>query len=184
MADGTDAEFDPRDESEAPLAADAAPAAAADDAPDATSDLAEAETDAVIESIEVTDEGAPAPVAEEHAEAAEATAPDIEASADAAPATEPEDTATTSDADASEAESQAPATEAADEPEAPAAEAPAAPEPPKPVTAVALGLLPEVFVSAVSTQLHFYAPEIVVLPAPPEDERDAEPEQPSGAGSS
>ena len=45
------------------------------------------------------------------------------------------------------------------------AEEPAAPAP---VTAVSLGLLPEVFVSQVSTQLHFYAPEIVPLPARPE----------------
>ncbi|MGL3151406.1 Rne/Rng family ribonuclease [Microbacterium sp. A82] len=35
----------------------------------------------------------------------------------------------------------------------------------QPLTAVALGLIPEVFVSQVSTQLHFYAPEIVPLPA-------------------
>ena len=50
-------------------------------------------------------------------------------------------------------------------------EAPAAPEP---VTAVSLGLLPEVFVSRPSTQLHFYAPEVVPLPARPgpEDEVD------------
>lgn len=41
----------------------------------------------------------------------------------------------------------------------------AEPEAPKPVTAVSLGLLPEVFVSKVSTQLHFYAPEVVPLPA-------------------
>lgn len=42
------------------------------------------------------------------------------------------------------------------------------PEVAAPVTAVSLGLLPEVFVSQVSTQLHFYAPEIVPLPARPE----------------
>ncbi|WP_443192721.1 Rne/Rng family ribonuclease [Microbacterium sp. Clip185] len=47
-------------------------------------------------------------------------------------------------------------------------------EKPGPVTAVSLGLLPEVFVSAVSTQLHFYAPEVVPLPALPEpDDEDA-----------
>ncbi|WP_426168477.1 Rne/Rng family ribonuclease [Microbacterium sp. DWRC1-3] len=40
-----------------------------------------------------------------------------------------------------------------------------------PVTAVSLGLLPEVFVSQVSTQLHFYAPEVVPLPARPGRER-------------
>ncbi|MFJ2534022.1 Rne/Rng family ribonuclease [Microbacterium maritypicum] len=50
-------------------------------------------------------------------------------------------------------------------------EAPAAPEAPAPVTAVSLGLLPEVFVSQVSTQLHFYAPEVVPLPARPGRER-------------
>ncbi|PRB65789.1 ribonuclease E/G [Microbacterium sp. MYb45] len=36
------------------------------------------------------------------------------------------------------------------------------------MTAVSLGLLPEVFVSQVSTQLHFYAPEITPLPARPD----------------
>ncbi|CAH0197035.1 Rne/Rng family ribonuclease [Microbacterium foliorum] len=41
----------------------------------------------------------------------------------------------------------------------------------KPVTAVSLGLLPEVFVSQVSTQLHFYAPAVLPLPARPERER-------------
>ncbi|WP_374197787.1 Rne/Rng family ribonuclease [Microbacterium sp. EST19A] len=49
--------------------------------------------------------------------------------------------------------------------EKPADEKPAADAP---VTAVSLGLLPEVFVSQVSTQLHFYAPEVVPLPARPE----------------
>ncbi|MDQ4213053.1 Rne/Rng family ribonuclease [Microbacterium capsulatum] len=44
------------------------------------------------------------------------------------------------------------------------AETVVAPEPAA-VTAVSLGLLPEVFVSRVSTQLHFYAPTIVPLPA-------------------
>lgn len=53
--------------------------------------------------------------------------------------------------------------------ETPVAEtAPAAPEAPAVVTAVSLGLLPEVFVSQVSTQLHFYAPEITPLPARPD----------------
>lgn len=44
-------------------------------------------------------------------------------------------------------------------------------EAPPAVTAVSLGLLPEVFVSRVSTQLRFYAPEIVPLPALPGRER-------------
>ncbi len=42
-----------------------------------------------------------------------------------------------------------------------------------PKTAVDLGLLPEVFVSAVSTQLVFYAPEIPELPPRPEPEQPA-----------
>lgn len=45
------------------------------------------------------------------------------------------------------------------------------PEAPQAITAVSLGLLPEVFVSQVSTQLHFYAPEVVPLPARPGRER-------------
>ena len=49
------------------------------------------------------------------------------------------------------------------EPEA-AAE-PDVPAEPEQLTAVSLGLIPEVFVSRVSTQLHFYAPTIVPLPA-------------------
>src|SRR5690606_33904546 len=49
-----------------------------------------------------------------------------------------------------------------------------------PVTAVSLGLIPEVFVSRVSTQLHFYAPEITPLPARPGRERDDDQEETSG----
>jgi ribonuclease E len=44
-----------------------------------------------------------------------------------------------------------------------------------PVTAVSLGLLPETFVSAVSTQLVFYAPEIAPLPSRPEAPVESEP---------
>ena len=61
------------------------------------------------------------------------------------------------------------------EPEQPETEQPAA-EPSGPPTAVSLGLLPETFVSAVSTQLHFYAPAVAPLPALPDDE--PEPEEP------
>jgi len=52
------------------------------------------------------------------------------------------------------------------------AEKPAQPAKSEPVTAVSLGLIPEVFVSRVSTQLRFYAPEIRPLPARPGRERD------------
>ncbi|GAA0495029.1 Rne/Rng family ribonuclease [Microbacterium aurantiacum] len=61
------------------------------------------------------------------------------------------------------------------EPEQPETEQPAA-EPSGPPTAVSLGLLPETFVSAVSTQLHFYAPAVAPLPALPDDE--PEPDEP------
>lgn len=60
------------------------------------------------------------------------------------------------------------------EPEQAVAVEPVAPEPvePGPLTAVSLGLIPEVFVSQVSTQLHFYAPEFTPLPAQPGRDRD------------
>ncbi|MGC5171191.1 Rne/Rng family ribonuclease [Microbacterium sp. DT81.1] len=64
------------------------------------------------------------------------------------------------------------------------AEPDAEPDPePGPVTAVSLGLLPEVFVSQVSTQLLFYAPEIAPLPerAPQDDRDDVEEQTPSSA---
>lgn len=89
-----------------------------------------------------------------------------------------------------DAAAEQPAVEAA--PEQPAAEKPAAetapekPEEPKPLTAVSLGLLPEVFVSQVSTQLHFYAPEVLPLPARTGRERvfdriaDREQDEPAG----
>jgi len=63
---------------------------------------------------------------------------------------------------------------AAVEPEAATAEEPAGSTTPEPVTAVSLGLLPESFVSAVSTQLFFYAPEIIALPPRPEPQRPAQ----------
>ncbi|WP_193596251.1 Rne/Rng family ribonuclease [Microbacterium sp. YJN-G] len=59
-----------------------------------------------------------------------------------------------------------PASEPAPEPAA------SEPEEPQALTAVSLGLLPEVFVSRVSTQLHFYAPEVVPLPAASHDDDD------------
>ncbi|RKT36798.1 ribonuclease E [Microbacterium sp. AG1240] len=75
--------------------------------------------------------------------------------------------------------SEAPASEQVPE-EAPAQEQ--APEEPAELTAVALGLLPEVFVSAVSTQLHFYAPPVMALP--PRAEEFDEPEEAPAAGTS
>ncbi|WP_456285617.1 Rne/Rng family ribonuclease [Microbacterium sp. JZ70] len=59
-------------------------------------------------------------------------------------------------------------------------EVPAEEPEPEPVTAVSLGLLPADFVSRVTTDLHFYAPDITPLPALPEPE----PEEQQGGRSS
>ena len=98
----------------------------------------------------------------EPAGAAEVTVPtQEEASSEPAPSPEPESSA---------------------EPEVPPAP-PEEPSEPERLTAVSLGLLPEQFVSAVSTQLHFYAPEIAVLPARPDDDVESDREQQSGSSS-
>ncbi|WZH36329.1 MAG: Rne/Rng family ribonuclease [Microbacterium enclense] len=96
---------------------------------------------------------------------------------ESAPAGAPEDAAPadTAPADTAPADAAASATEETEKPaEAVASDAPTQdatiPEKPERPTAVSLGLLPEVFVSAVSTQLHFYAPE--PLPAALRDESD------------
>ncbi|MFB7891248.1 Rne/Rng family ribonuclease [Microbacterium sp. NPDC056044] len=139
MADGTDAEFTPQTEPDAPLipAGDEATPAA-----DADSPVEEPQ-----EAVEVSESADESPA---------------EAPVDEAGATEPADDA----APEAVAEPEVPAEpEAPAEPEIPAE--PEAPAEPETVTAVSLGLLPEVFVSAVSTQLMFYAPEITPLPARP-----------------
>ncbi|WP_127474813.1 Rne/Rng family ribonuclease [Microbacterium sulfonylureivorans] len=168
MADGTDSEFNPRDESDAPLADDTV----ADDAAVEVPTPAEVETDAVLESVEATEEGA-APDAVEPEQPSQPTDDEQSGPGEDTPVAEPVDAVDPVSVDGSDDVSTTP------EPVTPSE-----PEPDKPVTAVALGLLPEVFVSAVSTELHFYAPEVIVLPAPVEDEREAEPEQASGSGSS
>ncbi|MCC2029806.1 Rne/Rng family ribonuclease [Microbacterium sp. YMB-B2] len=114
---------------------------------DAEAQPVDESADAAVESA--TDAGGDAPVEE---------------SAEAETAAEPENAA----------EPEKPAeSEKAAEPETPAeSEKPAEPAKPEPLTAVSLGLIPEVFVSRVSTQLHFYAPEITPLPARPGRDRD------------
>ncbi|MFB3979390.1 Rne/Rng family ribonuclease [Microbacterium sp. ACRRU] len=157
------------------------------------------------ETAAAADSGEPAVLESEAAEALAATATDVEepkatvaaepeamqADATATDAAEPEATeagavesepAPPVDADApvgdgGEAAKSAAAGEetAAGSDTADVAAPPAEPEKPAIPTAVSLGLLPEVFVSAVSTQLHFYAPELPPLPARDEvDERDDE----------
>ena len=104
------------------------------------------------------DPEAPAePEAPADPEAAEQPAEQAAPAAEDAPADEPA-------AEPARAEDTAP------EETAPAPEEPAEPELP---TAVSLGLLPENFVSQVSTALHFYAPDVQPLPALPEPEEPA-----------
>nr|WP_274635654.1 Rne/Rng family ribonuclease [Microbacterium bovistercoris] len=86
--------------------------------------------------------------------------------APAATADAPEALSVTQDEPAATAEPDAPA-------EASAPEKPAIP------TAISLGLLPETFVSAVSTELNFYAPEITLLPPLPPEPQPAQ--EPSGS---
>ncbi|WP_270365509.1 Rne/Rng family ribonuclease [Microbacterium algeriense] len=170
-------------------------AAAADDATAAAVDAAEAAADDSAAANETASEAdaadaAEAVAAEGEPEAADGSDADIEAVAEAivestaAAGTSPVENAA-SDVASAEQDSaeetpaeESPAENAASD-EAPAEqdsaeetpEEPVAPETPAAVTAVSLGLLPEVFVSQVSTQLHFYAPEIVPLPARPGRER-------------
>ncbi|KTS90914.1 ribonuclease G [Microbacterium testaceum] len=128
----------------------------------------EAPADAVSAEGEQDAQPAVADAATEDAADADAPAPVDETPAEAAPAPDTADetsTAETRTAEAPETEKTA---------EVAASEAPAeetsAPQKPERPTAVSLGLLPEVFVSAVSTQLHFYAPE--PLPAALRDDSD------------
>jgi ribonuclease E len=181
---------EPLTESDAPDA-DATPEgeaeeAASDEAPveDSTSsaDGVIASDDAVVAAAEAeiaadeTDGGSPASDVEEAVAAAEALNADETIAADDASPADETDAAADSDADAEVVAEAIVAASVELEPDsAPAEEIPAEEKPAEekpavdaPVTAVSLGLLPEVFVSQVSTQLHFYAPEIVPLPARPE----------------
>jgi ribonuclease E len=103
---------------------------------------------------------------------------DAQAAGESAPAEEPAPAGESSPAEEQTA-SESP--EPAAEPEPGEEQAPADAGPP---TAVSLGLLPAEFVSAVSTALHFYAPEIASLPALPDDGDDDEPASSSGTGNS
>lgn len=195
-----DATLHTPDSAEAPVVA-VPPEDAAADAPEQTSADTPNESAPESRDSDVEPEGVPAPVApepndsspetggdepeaaadtdqpEEASESTESAPAASEAPADSAPAAE------TADAVPAEAEPVAsapvPAEAAAEaepvaaQPESTKPEA-AKPEPiePEPLTAVSLGLIPETFVSRVSTQLHFYAPEIQPLPARPGRDRD------------
>ncbi|MFB7842111.1 Rne/Rng family ribonuclease [Microbacterium sp. NPDC056052] len=138
-----------------PEPAEPAPAPTNEDsAPDDVVDAAEAP---VAEATAAgSDEDAAAPAVAEAAAEVEA-APE----AGSADATEVA-TVTTAEAEPAAAE---PEPTAAVEPEPSAATAVEPAAEPEAATAVSLGLLPEIFVSRVSTQLHFHAPAFVTLPA-------------------
>lgn len=131
--------------------------AAADDAAAAADDAAAAAESVADAQAEAEADAEAAAGASAEAEETTVTLPAASSEADAEPVAEPVVEETTA-AETTAAETTV-------------EEAPAAPEAPAPVTAVSLGLLPEVFVSQVSTQLHFYAPEVVPLPARPGRER-------------
>lgn len=159
---------------EAPDAADAAPESApVDSDTDAQLDVIVVETVEIAPDTEAdaaADAVAEAVVTEALAETvAEAVVTDAAAEIDAEPVV-------------AEAVAEAAAAEAVTEP------VPTESEPAAPVTAVSLGLLPAEFVSQVSTQLMFYAPEVVALPARPgrggDAQRDDSGDQGSESGSS
>ncbi|WP_454115026.1 Rne/Rng family ribonuclease [Microbacterium lacticum] len=161
-------------EQEAPDAADAAPESAPlDSDTDAQLDVIVVETVEIAPDTEAdaaADAVAEAVVTEALAEiVAEAVVTDAAAEIVAEPVV-------------AEAVAEAAAAEAVTEPE------PTESEPAAPVTAVSLGLLPAEFVSQVSTQLMFYAPEVVALPARPgrggDAQRDDSGDQGSESGSS
>jgi ribonuclease E len=151
---------------------------------DATEDQPELTTDAQLDLPETTDAVDESPAAE--SPAAESPVTESPAAAETSDALESVQIVET-DAQAPAASTEvAPAEGDATEDSDRAVEGEDAPSEPAeadgPPTAVSLGLLPEVFVSSVSTALHFYAPEVVALPALPAPPVEEEPV--AGSGSS
>ncbi|SDO78886.1 ribonuclease E [Microbacterium sp. ru370.1] len=173
------------DEEEAAVQ-DAASAAADDtQAPavlEADASASEAPADAPAEEFDATGETAPGAPEADDADVPAADANDAEAPEADAPAADASDAARANDpagpaAEANDAGQSANTADAAAKRRIAAEpETPAEPEKPARPTAVSLGLLPENFVSAVSTALHFYAPALPPLPARDEawesDDRD------------
>ncbi|VXC15958.1 Ribonuclease E [Microbacterium sp. 8M] len=162
-----------------PVASDPAERTEADGAADKVEDVAET-TDDAVETAEVVDDGQNAST-EPVAEAPEGEEPASSAGESVDAVDEPVERASTgSDPDQAEVDADAAngaaddAAAAAEDAAAQPTSAPEEPAEPEPVTAVSLGLLPEVFVSRVSTQLHFYAPTIVPLPARTRESRDGD----------
>ncbi|MFD4957420.1 Rne/Rng family ribonuclease [Microbacterium sp. NPDC058389] len=172
MADGNDAEFTPQAESDAPLDADAVSTASVEAEPVAESAPEEGAVDAAPDAVAAADADGDTEEPEVPSEAeATATAESEPADAEVADVELAEAEPEAAQAEVAEAEA-----EAEEAPDAPVADAQTPEEPAGPATAASLGLLPEVFVSAVSTDLHFYAPAFSVLPARPGREPQPEPE--------
>ncbi|WP_447949801.1 Rne/Rng family ribonuclease [Microbacterium aurum] len=143
---------------------------------DAAADPSSLDTAEVLAVVEVTDADAAA------SEVLAAAEPEAEAPAAESPATPAADD-TEAEAPAPESPEAETAETEAQAPAAPDAEAtPEEPTTPEPPTAVSLGLLPAEFVSSVSTQLVFYAPEIVPLPARPGSAREDRDDQDDASG--
>ncbi|HWS50528.1 MAG TPA: Rne/Rng family ribonuclease, partial [Microbacterium sp.] len=141
---------------EAPYAASVAEDSADTDVAGDGADAASGEPAAEAEAVSDAGEASVTAANENDAEA------DSEAGADAG--SDAEAAAPEADADTAVTETAEQVASDGDDSAVPAA--------PEPVTAVSLGLLPEVFVSQVSTRLAFYAPEIVPLPARPGRDRN------------
>ncbi|MDZ8172403.1 Rne/Rng family ribonuclease [Microbacterium xanthum] len=177
MADGNDAHVDTHSDSEGAGEATVEDGAVAEQ----ESTGSDATQQAPVADVAPAPSGEPAPSVAPlpSGESAPSAAP----TAGAAPAPPGEETVPAEDADragraGNASESTADAAPGADT--APAAEREETPKDPEKPTAVSLGLLPEQFVSAVSTQLHFYAPEITALPPLPRADQEEEREQGSG----
>ncbi|GAA1912964.1 hypothetical protein GCM10009775_01920 [Microbacterium aoyamense] len=178
MADDTNEQHEPQVDAAAEPTTES-PAESTDSSMASTDSSMDAAAEGVA-VVEHESEVAPAPAVEPES----VDGPDAPAAIDAEVASDASEPATDA-AEAPQAPEDVEAAPAVDpEPVVePEADAPTTePEPEKPVTAVSLGLLPETFVSAVSTSLMFYAPEFVPLPPRPGQAQrdDAGDEQPTG----
>ncbi|MET0813254.1 MAG: Rne/Rng family ribonuclease, partial [Microbacterium sp.] len=159
MADDTNEQTEPQIDADAELTADAPETTdPSTDAAARPESAAEPEPESVPEADPVSEpEAAPESAAEVESAAAAESDPAPESAADAESIPEPAQGSETAETET---------------------------ETEKALTAVSLGLLPETFVSAVSTSLMFYAPEFVPLPPRPgQAPREEAPEEPA-AGTS
>ncbi|GAA3646854.1 Rne/Rng family ribonuclease [Microbacterium marinilacus] len=144
-----------------------------EDGTDATDELTtdSAEQEATPDEQPATGEpAAQAPVEDAAADEAETVTSGDTAAADAGAEDDTESEEAASQADAPAADEPQGVTDASAPDDVASDEAPQEETEPARPTAVSLGLLPEEFVSQVSTALHFYAPDLPPLPALPVDD--------------